>query len=541
MRRNGKKITIIISIIILLVAIAIIGGLFFLVSSEKIAITKEQKLNKGIKEVSKNFDKDVDFNKIEEVVSKFDRNLFKNTLTVTANAEEFKMKYFDGYDQFTDEIKKMINEAKIQEILEVDTDSGLMNERLFISVGKVLNSLSGEIIYNEKELGIRFEELNDKYIVIKKDEMQNLNLYDQIDETLEGTGEKWNKDTLEKLKLSDDEKQFFIDNYSYIFKKYISGDMIKEESTNINLNGKQIKCSKVYINLDKTQIVNIAKEILQKIEIDSKAKQIIIAKVNAIAPSFGELELYAEISNIRKELQEIDSNISLKINLYCDFTNTYGYGIELKLIDNTVTYDNMFENNYNSMKIATNDLSLNIVKMNNTLQVVFEGRENNNLLSLAYNQTNGIGDGTLNYSNNTNNINIKIGINTDFTNLDNIKINLKNEYKDENNSIIITFYINNKIEDINKISEKQFNKSNSLGLLDSSQEEKSEYINNFFNNIEAIIQNAADNSMLVKVYHRYYKDDISNALETWKYAAELIGGLMPFNQETYLESERFLD
>lgn len=512
MKKNGKKIFLITIIAFILLTIVIVGGMLYLIKIEKLALTKEQKINKGINEIAKNIEeKNLTKKYIEEKMSAI--NSDTNTFTLTANVNEFDMKYFNGYKDILDEIKDMINNTKISSTIEKNSEDKTLNQKFSIEVGNVINSLSEEFIYNTKQMGFRIEELNSKYILIDKDAMKVFYpeyIYNGVFETFD----KVFNINIKNLELTDEEIEYFVENYKNIILENIKIDSIEEKPTTIMLNGKQRNCSEVTIRLDNEQFSKIFTDILEKFEEDEKGKNILISKLILLNEDFNINDLEDTLEEIETDMPEIKETEFI-LKLYCNYLNTYGYEIEKVSTDNNFKIRNLFDNDYNEIEISNGESSINIVNRTKELQINSMLKNDEERIHFVYNEKDGIGEGRIDFLGLSNKM-FNIGINTNFKNIKDVEISLNTKYEDSDNNIDITFNIRKTMENTANNINKQLNNTNSIDIFSYTNEEMEEYINTVFNNLDKLINIATNNSNLLGIYYRFFSSQISEALNLSK-------------------------
>ena len=504
MKKSGKKIVLIILILLVIVIFAVGITTIVLMKNGTIAITKQQKLSRGLTDIQKNIN---DNNYLEDMNKLINDNVSKTTTTLTANTDTMELKYFQGYDSIIEEIKKLINELQIQIVTEKDLSNSSINANFSIKDEKVIENFSGELNYNKEAIGIRIKELNDKYLVVDQDNETTEIIFHYIDSII-----NIDKD---KILLSNDEKQYFIDNYKNIFTENITIDMINEEKTTINVNGKDRECSKLYTDLNKEKIIIILGQIMKKLESDTRGKEIILSKINSLGINYTEADLYSIISNIRMQVSEIDENANVRLKMFCTYTQTLGLEVEMLLKDKTIKIKNMFENDYNFISINEDDkINFSIVNTNNDIYIDSKIQSNEKTMSLTYKQVDKVGQGNIQISEATNKKNFKIDINTNFNNSEESTITLKTQYKTDDDNVIIMFNINNKKEYINKVITPTYNNENSINIETSTKDEKIEYINTAFDGFYNLIADVTENSRLIRSYYNYY--DVSSIIELFE-------------------------
>ena len=518
MKKRGKKVFIIVLIILLLIITALGVTAVVLMKNGKIAITKKQKISKGLIEIEKNIEENIEDRIVKNLNLKelsTSNGATRNTTTIKTSTNTIKLKYFEGYDSILDEIKEMINNLQIQAIVEGDLSNNKISSSISISDGDVIKSLIGELNLDENEIGMRIKELNERYIVLDES-------YQLLGDIFEDTS-MLNID-IEKILLSKEEKQYFINNYKDIFVDNISIDMIQEEKATVNYSftekGNVLldsrNCSDIYINLDKNKIIILLGQILHKLESDTKGKQIIISKLNEMGLNYTEADLYSIISNIRMNVSELDENTNIKLSMFCTYLKTLGFGMKISTKDDVIEINNFFEDNYNSIEFQDVKKQMNgtITYTNNTLNIASSMKNNEYEFILGYNQEENIGDGRIQINDVINEKNIGISINTNLKDKNNITAVLETQYETDDDNLIITFNINKKKENINEVITPSYNDENSINIQTATQDEKINFIDTAFEGFYRLIADATENSRLIRSYYNYY--DVSSIIELFE-------------------------
>lgn len=391
-KKGGKAKKIIIAILVVVIIAAIVVGILMATGVLNVNLSKKSKMAAGVEKLGESFTSP--FTSLPEKITtngaeiKVLNNISADSATefstqLSAKIDELDIEELSTSDQSViDTIKEILNVSTLG--LDVRYDG---KDSAYINVnGKVDDvELSGEVVYDGSQLGIRSEEINSKWLVLKQED-----LIDALEESGLDMDELKNMtsattDQAEKLAESvnvDEKTQKEIEErYSQVLEDYINKKSkdIEKERTKVEVDGKDKSCQKLSLELDDDDIKDLLKQYVKTFKDDNQLKEILTDCMNAyaeIAEEAGEEEaaeelksamdeLYNNIDKINDEIDDAELDMSLELVVYATTTNVYRTDIIINTESAKIKLETTFNKESTVMEISASasGMSMDIAKI----------------------------------------------------------------------------------------------------------------------------------------------------------------------------------
>ena len=497
-----KKKVLIIVAIVLIIIIALVGTVAGMVMTGKIAITTRQKIAKGLSDIGNEISELEGKSKEQE---KLMQTPFESETTITGKVNKMELNNTNGMEEILKELENVVNNTKITNTLKADLKNNIINEKISVNLADIIEEISADVEYNNDRISLKSKELNDKYITFTKSDIEGNDQYEEYTEIFDIFAGICKRE-ISSLYLTDEEKDYFAENYQGIFSEYITDDMLREEKISIVVDGQKKECNNINFTLNKNQIVELVGRCLKKFEGDEKGKQIIISKFQSVVSTFGEEDLKEMIENLKYRILYLEDNTTMKISLYCTMFKTYGFSIEFySNNDENYIVDLTLGKKEENLKISTKQREiLKAKKTKDRIELSIIGEGENSVVVVI--KTNGTQKtATLEINDVQDNVKI-IGT---LTNEQITKTANENESKNtiqivlqvEDDNMDITLNIDTNLKYVNSIEEIEYTDTNSINIITAEQAEVQQYLTEVKNNSMALVVNATQNSKLIeKIY-----------------------------------------
>ena len=498
---SKKKILIIVAIVLVII-IALAGTVAGMVMTGKIAITTRQKIAKGLSDIGNEISELEGKSKEQE---KLMQTPFESETTITGKVNKMELNNTNGMEEILKELENVVNNTKITNTLKADLKNNIINEKISVNLADIIEEISADVEYNNDRISLKSKELNDKYITFTKSDIEGNDQYEEYTEIFDIFAGICKRE-ISSLYLTDEEKDYFAENYHGIFSEYITDDMLREEKISIVVDGQKKECNNINFTLNKNQIVELVGRCLKKFEGDEKGKQIIISKFQSVVSTFGEEDLKEMIENLKYRILYLEDNTTMKISLYCTMFKTYGFSIEFySNNDENYIVDLTLGKKEENLKISTKQREiLKAKKTKDRIELSIIGEGENSVVVVI--KTNGTQKtATLEINDVQDNVKI-IGT---LTNEQITKTANENESKNtiqivlqvEDDNMDITLNIDTNLKYVNSIEEIEYTDTNSINIITAEQAEVQQYLTEVKNNSMALVVNATQNSKLIeKIY-----------------------------------------
>lgn len=304
-KKKGSKKGLIIGLVIVLI-LALAGGAyyyFFVNKSTKLQLSDKDKIVNSLDKIEAKVDEITEGYKGEnkrKISDNLAKKPFKNKYTITGKINEIDIDGVSASDIAM--VKQLISGQQI--ILD---GQGNFSENKYYADLTAAGQKIGNLIFNDKVIGVQVPALESKYYALFKDSLANSE-YKELEEIF-GLFKYLSDDSfdIEKYKLSDKEEKHFKDTYGKILEKYVTDDKISKEATEVTVDGKSKKCDKVVYTLDNATIKSLLKDYVETFKNDKEGQDIIFNKVLDIADA---IKVF-EIAGVSKE--QVKSQITTMI------------------------------------------------------------------------------------------------------------------------------------------------------------------------------------------------------------------------------------
>lgn len=340
--KNNKVKILIILLVILVLLIALVYFMTDLFKSPK-SLFYKYLINGNLENLT-----DMDYDKFLETIK---------SQKPYADSGSIKIKF-----ETNDENNKMVSGAlnKINVNYETKIDNNEQNQYIHIR-GNYDNSelLNIEMLKNKSIIGLKEQDLNDKYISIDMSKLkETLEKYGISDSKIYNISNENNLYTL--YYISKEDRNTIVNNYKEILlnKKYNKNYSV-ERNVEIDVNGNNYKCNAYKLSMTNQELNELYIELLEKLKTDELTMNLIIEKYNMSNLSNKPLTKELLIKNIQNEIDEIsaekadDGNISVIV-----------YENNSKTIRTEIIKDN-------------NNVCIDITKSNNNLILLIKNNIDN--------------------------------------------------------------------------------------------------------------------------------------------------------------------
>ena len=217
---SKKKILIIVAIVLVII-IALAGTVAGMVMTGKIAITTRQKIAKGLSDIGNEISELEGKSKEQE---KLMQTPFESETTLTGKVNKMELNNTNGMEEILKELENVVNNTKITNTLKADLKNNIINEKISVNLADIIEEISADVEYNNDRISLKSKELNDKYITFTKSDIEGNDQYEEYTEIFDIFAGICKRE-ISSLYLTDEEKDYFAENYQGIFSEYITDDM----------------------------------------------------------------------------------------------------------------------------------------------------------------------------------------------------------------------------------------------------------------------------------------------------------------------------
>lgn len=344
-----------------------------------------------------------------------------------------------------------------------------------------------ELLSSGEEIGIRVEDITDKYLTTTLEEiMEELNIDEEIEDDLDldmnlddmsSSLENVDLDEIiDLLDISDDEIKRIAERYGAILKDTIPEDNYSSEKTKITVNGKELDTTAYTVEVSEKDLVNLATKLLESLEDDTDTINLVVDKVNKLMKIAGEdsttitkAQVKSLIEYALEALEEVDDLGDTKIKIVVYAYKDETARIEIAIDDEAIMIDSLKDGDTTNMALG---LKYDGTEM--TILNVEQTKKSDN----SY---------TTKVSMDIEEFKVEVTLDTEETDT-NSRINMK-IYVDVTDVITATLNIEQEVE-YKSVSIEKLSSSNSIAMSDLSEEDLMngllDYIENHMDAIKAI-------------------------------------------------------
>ena len=289
-KKMGKSKKIIIAIIaVLVVAIGVVAVLGF-TGKLDFNFSKKSKADAGIGKVGEVFsqtatDLETEINNSGLRTKLLDKEIseVEYDLDMSVEINEIEVADMDSEDEeILDYVKDILNNVKFN--ANIKAGEGKASGKL----GMILNEepVSLEVAYDGEKVGIRSEELNEKWITVELQEIldEYADEFELDEETMAEFEEMLvaYEKLANELMLTEEEVEHFKSTYSNMLIDYILSLDIKSEKDKIKVGKKEKNCTKTTVTLDEDDIKDLLITYVEKAKDDEEGQKIVKEKIIAV-------------------------------------------------------------------------------------------------------------------------------------------------------------------------------------------------------------------------------------------------------------------
>jgi len=391
-KKAGKAKKIIIAVIAIVIVAAIVIGILLATGIIDVNLSKKSKMTAGVEKLGESFISP--FEKIMENTEKGESTIkalnninaetpVDTSVEFSGKIDNLEIKNLSTSEETTvDAVKDLVNSSQIGLNVKYDGD-----ESAYVNVnGKVDDvEISGEAIYDGKQIGVRSEEINPKWLVISNKEIEKLIEENGLD--IDELKETMNTVTAQAEKLSEtveiDEKtkEEIQKRYKDVLKDYIKEKTkdIEKEKTRVEVNGKEKRCDKLSLELDSDDIKDLMKQYVKTFKDDKKAKEILENFVNSYSEILSDMgeesaaeemkkaidELYNNLDEINSSIDELEFDGNIKLVVYATSTKVYRTDIIIEVEGTKIQFATTFNKESTELEISAkaSGVSVDIAKI----------------------------------------------------------------------------------------------------------------------------------------------------------------------------------
>lgn len=391
-KKGGKAKKIVIAIIAVIIIAAIVVGILLATGVLDVNLSKKSKMAAGVEKLGESFT--TPFTSLPDKITtsgaeiKVLNNISKDSATefsteLSAKIDELDIDELSTSEQSAiDTLKEILNVSSLGLDVRYDgKDSAYVNLN-----GKIDDvELSGEAVYDGSQLGIRSEEINSKWLVLKKADLIDLLEESEIDldeiKKIASSATDQAEKLAKAVEIDEKTQKEIEERYSKILEDYINEKSkdIEKEKTKVEVDGKDKSCQKLTLELDEEDIKDLLKEYLKTFKNDSQIKDILTNCMDAyaeIAKEAGEEdvadelkdaidELYNNIDEINDEIDSTELDVKLELVVYATTTNVYRTDIIINADSGKIKLETTFNKESTVMEISASmsGVSMDIAKI----------------------------------------------------------------------------------------------------------------------------------------------------------------------------------
>lgn len=321
-----KKMKIIIPILLIIIAVA--GAAIFVLSTGKLAITPKSKVAVGLSKTLNTFDEaeSVMSTSNYKILENLKGNAYETEMSMSVNVDVENLEELVG-DKDTakiiNDIFDTLAETTISSRIAVDPKSEVAKMDLGLENEELIGNISGEVAISGDEIAFRSKELNEEYLSLKKEDVEDQPELVEVFDLLQQV----TKIDYTALMFTEEEKEHFSDTYGKILSDSVKDDMVTSEKCEFTVNGSKQACTKATLTYNNDQLKALLKEYVTTFEKDEKGKEILENKVKKIYGEDLTKELFGEIDTAIEDLKEVIDEITdtkLDFVTYATATKTFG-------------------------------------------------------------------------------------------------------------------------------------------------------------------------------------------------------------------------
>ena len=304
-KKMGKKKKVIIGVVAVLLVAIITVVVLALTGVINFNLSDKAKADAGISKVSEVITGTVNDLETELTEAGLDAKALSNlspeeveaAVNVSLDIKELTIDGLEDEQDLVDDVVALLNDVKLNASLK-GTEDGKLNVKIGGEIAEA--PISAEVTYDGEVVGMRAEELNEKWIGL------------DAQTVIDAMSEEFSEEDLAELEamadefvafaedfvLTEEEIEHFKSTYSKTLTEYLLFLEIKPEKDEVSVGGTNKKCTKTTITLDEDDIKDLLITYIEKVENDEKGQEIVKEKIKLLCNFIIENEELFEVSSI---------------------------------------------------------------------------------------------------------------------------------------------------------------------------------------------------------------------------------------------------
>ena len=394
-KKGGKLKKIIIAILAVVIIAAIVIGVLIATGKLDINLTKKSKMVAGVEKLGEAITDPID-----AIVESAEKNgtkvkVLENikkdspveiSTEVSANIDDLTIENLSSSERSTlKSVIDIVNDSKIGLDFKYDGDKSVY-AKIDGSVDSA--SISGELVYDGEQAGIRSEELNEKWLTISEDDLIDLLKesgldIDDLNSTMSTSTEQMEK-LAEKFDIDEKTQDEIAERYEKVLKDYIDEKSkdIETEKDKVEVDGKDKSCTKLTLELDDDDLKDLLKAYVKTFGKDKQVREILESSVEAVAEIAKEAGaedeidvdellnsidmIYENIEYIEDSIDEIEFDGKAELIVYATTTNVYRTDIIIEAEGEKLKFETTYNKNSTVMDISYNSIDVASITLTST-------------------------------------------------------------------------------------------------------------------------------------------------------------------------------
>ena len=354
-----KKLKIIIPVLVIIAALAV-GG-YFLITSGKIALTGKSKAENGLLKSLNTLEATEDIFETSEAMDELkdlSEKPFEASVKVNFDASVDGLDLVLGKEasKLVEDILKELSTADFKTKFAMDKKEKKALLEMELDAKDILGTISGDVVISEDEIAFRSKELNEDYIVLKKEDAEEFDMEEAFDAIKEFFDANWERST-----ISEEDINYLKDTYKNVLRDYITDEMVKEADGKYKVNNEEKDCTVTTVTLNNDQVKGLVKKYIDTYKNDKKGQEII---KNTYASLYGkELadEIFEDMDDSLEDADEIVDEIedtTIEFITYGTIKDVYGVSYRFIVDGEALEFNETFNNDSVYVELKVEDESI---------------------------------------------------------------------------------------------------------------------------------------------------------------------------------------
>lgn len=392
-KKGGKAKKIIIAVVLIAVIAAIVVGVLMATGVIDLNLSKKSKMAAGVDQLTESITAPIEaISKASEengTTIKILDNMNADSAIgisteISGNIEELDSEELSSSDKASiDLIKNLLEDVKVGADVRYDG-----NESLYMNVNGTIEDveLSGEVVYDGSQVGMRSEELSQKWLTLSEEDLEDL--LEESGATSEmdlETAKKVLSETMNQVteiakaaNVDEKTQQEIQERYEKVLKDFIEEKSkdIESEKDKVEVDGKEKSCDKLTLEFDEKDIKKLLNTYIDTFKDDKQIQDILKKTLEAtakIAETTGETvteddvqelldEMIAEMDTLKEEVDAMEFEGKLVLTVYATNTNIYRTDISLEMDGTEVLLETTFNKDETvcEIKVKSSGVSMDV-------------------------------------------------------------------------------------------------------------------------------------------------------------------------------------